>query len=52
MDIEIRLPKRFNFYEENLIKKAKYYGYNIFDKNDPFYNDVCSKFTYDNMKYM
>ena len=49
MDIEIRLPIRFKYYEENLIKRAKYYGYNIFEKNDPFYNDVCSKFTYDNM---
>lgn len=49
MDIEIRLPIRFNYYEKNLIKRAKYYGYNIFDKNDPFYNDACTKFTYDNM---
>ena len=46
MDIEIRLPI-FNNYEERLIEAAKKYGYNIFDKNDPFYNDVCSKFNYD-----
>ena len=46
MDIEIRLPIKFNYYENNLIEAAKKYGYNIFDENDPFYNDVCSKFQY------
>ena len=49
MDIEIRLPIRFNYSEERLIEATKKYGYNIFGKNDPFYNNVCSKFSYDYM---
>ena len=32
----------------DLIIKTKNLGYNIFDLNDPFYNDICSVFTFNN----
>jgi hypothetical protein len=35
-------------YDLDLINKAKDLGYNIFDLSDPFYNDICSIFTYNN----
>ena len=43
--IEIRLPIQIKQYKLDLINKAKEYGYNIFDENDPFFHDVCTVFT-------
>ncbi len=46
--IEIRIPMNLKEYKMDLIKKTKDLGYNIFDLNDSFYNDICSVFTYNN----
>ena len=46
--IEIVLPYIFKQYKMDLIIKTKNLGYNIFDLNDPFYNDICSVFTFNN----
>ena len=46
--IEIRLPNTLKQYKLDLISKTKNLGYNIFDLNDSFYNDICSIFTYNN----
>jgi hypothetical protein len=46
--IEIRLPIKMKEYHLNLIKYTKEMGYDIFNLNDPFYNDICSTFTYNN----
>ena len=35
-------------YHLDLINNAKDLGYNIFNLSDPFYNDICSFFTYNN----
>ena len=32
----------------NLIEKTSAFGYNIFNESDPFYNDICTKFTTEN----
>ena len=44
--IEIRMPKTLKKYKMDLILETKDLGYNVFDLNDPFYNDICSAFTY------
>ena len=46
--IEIRIPVMFKKYELDLINKVEELGYNIFDLNDKFYHDICSKFIYNN----
>jgi hypothetical protein len=46
--IEIRVPVTFKKYELDLINKVKELGYNIFDLNDRFYQDICSIFIYNN----
>ena len=45
---EIRVPVIFKKYELDLVNKVKEQGYNIFDLNDRFYHDICSKFIYNN----
>ena len=35
----------------NLILKTKNLGYNIFDLNDSFYNDICSVFSYNDSDF-
>ena len=45
---EIRYPFSFKKYKMDLIQKTINLGYNIFDLNDSFYNDICSVFTYNN----
>ena len=49
--IEIRLPVTLKQYKSDLINKVKEYGYNIFDPNDPFYNDICSVFAYNDSDF-
>ena len=49
--IEIRMPKTLKEYKMDLILKTKELGYNIFDQNDPFYNDICSAFIYNDSDF-
>lgn len=46
--IEIRIPMAFKSYKMDLILEARKLGYNIFNSNDSFYNDICSVFSYNN----
>ena len=45
-NVEIRIPINIKQYKIELILKTKSLGYNIFDLNNSFYNDICSVFTY------
>ena len=47
-NIEIRIPMAFKSYIMDLILEARKLGYNIFNLNDSFYNDICSVFSYNN----
>ena len=38
----------FKSYKMDLILEARKLGYNIFNSNDSFYNDICSVFSYNN----
>ena len=49
--IEIKIHKIFKKYKMDLILKTKKLGYNIFDLNDSFYNDICSIFSYNNSDF-
>ena len=49
--IEIRKPIYLKPYKMDLILKTRELGYNIFDLNDPFYNDICSVFSYNNTDF-
>ena len=49
--IEIRLPKMLKPYKMDVIFKTRDLGYNIFDLNDSFFNDICSVFTYNNTDF-
>ncbi len=42
--VPVYLDKNIEEMNDNLIS----YGYNIFDENDTFYNDICSKYTTEN----
>ena len=44
--IEIRFPLVLKKYKMDLVIKTANSGYNIFDLNDSFYNDICSAFSY------
>ena len=46
--LEIRVPIEMKQYDLDLINNVKDLGYNIFNLSDPFYNDICSVFTYNN----
>ena len=46
--IEIAVPNDIKKYKLDLIIKTKNLGYNIFNPNDSFYNDICSVFTFNN----
>lgn len=46
--IEIRVPVQIKKYKLDLINKAKELGYDIVNKDDPFYHDICSVFSYNN----
>ena len=47
-DISISVPVYLNQNIELLNEKLNSSGYNIFNHNDSFYNDICSKYTTDN----
>jgi len=49
--IEIRLPLVLKQYKMDLISRTRDLGYNIFDLNDSFYNDICSSFSYNNSDF-
>ena len=49
--IEIRITETFKKYKMDLILETKKLGYNIFDLNDSFYNDICSIFSYNNSDF-
>ena len=49
--IEIRMPMTLKPYNMDLILKTRYLGYNIFNLNDSFYNDICSVFTYNDTDF-
>ena len=49
--IEIRKPKYLKEYKMDVILKTRDLGYNIFDLNDSFYNDICSVFSYNNTDF-
>ena len=49
--IEIRLPLALKKYKMDLVLSTSNLGYNIFNLNDSFYNDICSIFTYNNSDF-
>jgi len=49
--IEIRLPLVLKQYKMDLIQRTRDLGYNIFDLNNSFYNDICSSFSYNNSDF-
>ena len=46
--IEINTPVILDAETAALLSKLDKSGYDIFDKNDPFYNDICTKYTSEN----
>ena len=50
-DIEIRYPLVLKKYKMDLVLKTASLGYNIFDLNDSFYNDICSPFSYNDSDF-
>ena len=44
--IQIRIPNIIEKNKLDLIVNISSLGYNFFDLNDPFYNDICSTFSY------
>ena len=44
-EITINVPLHLTQNVEEKKDKLEKYGYNIFDENDIFYNDICTKFT-------
>ena len=47
-EISISVPVYLNHEIEEMNEKLNISGYNIFDQNDSFYNDICSKYTTEN----
>ena len=45
VQISIEIPVDFEDSFEDLVKSMSDSGYNIFNENDSFYNDICSTFT-------
>ena len=46
--INLYIPVILNNGTEKLYEKLSQYGYQLFNINDSFYNDICSKFTAEN----
>ena len=44
-EISISVPVYLNEDIEDFNEKLNNYGYNIFNENDSFYNDICTKYT-------
>ena len=49
--VEIRLPLVLKQYKMDLVLRTRDLGYNIFDPNDSFYNDICSIFNYNDSDF-
>ena len=47
-NITINSPVKLDNFTKSLYDNLNNSGYNLFDKNDNFYNDICSAFTTDN----
>ena len=45
--IDIYVPMHLDNYSNNLYDSMNKYGFDILDKNDLFYNDICTPFTSD-----
>ena len=45
--IEVFVPINLDNYTNNLYNSINQYGFDIFDKNNSFYNDICTPFTSD-----
>ena len=45
VEISINVPVELNHDIEVLYQSLNESGYNLFDKNDSFYNDICAKYT-------
>ena len=50
--IKISVPKILDEETLNIYNNLSSSGYNLFDSNDSFYNDICSTYTSDNKKDM
>jgi len=50
--IKIKVPKKLNDDTLNIINNLKNSGYNYLNKNDSFYNDICSTYTSEDGKDM
>ena len=48
VQIAINVPVEFDESLENLAKSLSNSGYNLFNENDSFYNDICSTYTSEN----
>ena len=46
--INITIPAKLDSETQFVYEKLKDYGYNLFDINDKFYNDICTKYTTEN----
>jgi len=46
--INITIPAKIDNETLFIYEKLKGYGYNLFDSNDKFYNDICTKYTTEN----
>ena len=46
--INISIPAKIISETQFAYEKLKSYGYNLFDINDKFYNDICTKYTTEN----
>ena len=46
--IEINIPVKLDNSTQTLYEESKSQGYNIFDSNDDFYNDICTPYTSEN----
>ena len=46
-DIPVNIMSQYNLTKEAILlyDNLKEFGYNLFDSNDTFYNDICSKYT-------
>ena len=47
-EIDIYVPVDLDSETEDLYNRLNELGYNLFDSNDSFYNDICSKYTTNN----
>ena len=46
--IDVYIPREINEKAQKLYDELKQQGYNLFDKNDKFYNDICTPYETEN----